>query len=85
MKKGDKIIITWVDTYDPQLPSWADDEQIAEAIKKENKLAESVGYFYGEIDDHIYIYGDKLDTHHSRITGISKGCIKAIKKIRGKA
>ena len=50
MKKGDQVHITWIDTYDPQIPSWADDEQIAEA--------------------------------YSRITGIPKGCIKTIKKIR---
>lgn len=44
MKKGDKIIITWVDTYDPQLPSWADDEQIAEAIA--NRKGESMKRVY---------------------------------------
>ena len=82
MKKGDHVHITWIDTYDPQIPSWADDDQIAEAIAKENTIAESVGYFYKETADHIYIYGDKLDTHYSRITGIPKGCIKTIKKIR---
>jgi hypothetical protein len=34
MKKGDQVHITWIDTYDPQIPSWADDDQIAEAIAK---------------------------------------------------
>jgi len=78
--KGDKVDIKWQDCFDPQLPSWADDEQIMEAIQKEDTIAHSRGYFYCEHEGHIYIYGDKLDVHYSRLTGIPTGCIIKIIK-----
>jgi hypothetical protein len=78
--KGDKVDIVWNDTYDPQLPSWASDEEILKAIEDQDTKAESRGYFFCEIEDHIYIYGDKLDGNYSRVTGIPKGCIIKIKK-----
>jgi hypothetical protein len=80
LKKGDWLTVWWQDTYDPKLNSWADDDEIMEAIKKEDTIAESIGSFYCEYGGHIYIYGDKLDKHSSRLTGIPKGCIIKVKK-----
>jgi len=80
LNKGDKVDIIWLDAYNPQLISWAEDEEIIKAINTEDATAESRGYFYCECKGHIYIYGDKLDITYSRVTGIPKGCIIKIKK-----
>ena len=80
LKKGDKVDITWDDVYDPELPSWADDDQIEKAIEEANTTAESRGYYYCEEDGYIYICGDILYPHYSRLTGIPKGCIIKLKK-----
>ena len=80
LKKHEKIDLKWLDTYDPELPSWASDEEIKIAIDKEDVIANSRGYFYCVDRGHLYIYGDKLDKTYSRITGIPIGTIIEIKR-----
>ncbi len=38
-KKDDSINIKWLDTYDPDLSAWANDEEILDAIKKKENIA----------------------------------------------
>jgi hypothetical protein len=83
-KKDDSINIKWLDTYDPDLSAWANDEEILSSIKKTENIAiaKSRGYFYCKDKNYIYIYGDKVFDMYSRVAGIPINCIIEISKGR---
>lgn len=81
LKQGDRVSLEWNDTFDPDLPPWANDDQIMTAIKEEKKIAKSIGFFFLKYKGFIYIYGDEVYGCYSRITGIPIGCITKITRI----
>jgi hypothetical protein len=80
LKKGDPVIVTWLDVYDPTLPAWASDDEIMEILKRETKTATSRGFYYTEFCGYLVIYADYMDGQYSRLTAIPVGAIKKIKK-----
>lgn len=85
MDKNYPIVeVLWRDAAEIGESAWNDFEQMIEEASKPCPLVCTVGYLVFESDAHISLVGGFHDDQAGRVEVIPKGCIEALRVIRGK-
>lgn len=81
LKLNDKVEVRWHDAHDCEQDgkTWLyDGEEVMEIAAYE---CLSMGYFLKRENGFIYIAGDLLGIHFSRVFAIPEGCVREVNKL----